>query len=289
MISLPQKTDHRKTIAEWVGKPSDGLAPTGHANHDLSLKRRQLHRPRLPWESAGICAYHVPMTEEYHWRELPQVLFLSRQNTAFLSRKNYVCRYKIFLLRQNYFVAAKVLSRQAYFLSRQTRVCRDKTRLLSRQKYACRDKYLSGFVRTKMILVAAPPMIEEWLDRHGAEFHRPLKEARDRLKLSQQKQKGGQGQHRSRSGTSTSGPLLGRGKGPWISYWNSRNKPWKKGPPKCRHVCGTRPLPTTSEVSDFLNCMILLKQYLRAKDASFKAGKIKTRFPNWAKLHFANC
>ena len=53
-------------------------------------------------------------------------------------------------------------------MSRQTRVCRDKTRLLSRQKYACRDKvtfvatntFLSrqnmSFVATKMILVAAP-------------------------------------------------------------------------------------------------------------------------------------
>ena len=42
--------------------------------------------------------------QTYHWRELPQVSFLSRQN--------YMC------------------------LSRQTRVCLDKTRLLLRQKYA---------------------------------------------------------------------------------------------------------------------------------------------------------
>ena len=41
--------------------------------------------------------------ESYHWRELPQVPF---------------CRDKV----------------------RQTRVCRDKTRLLSRPKYACHDK-----------------------------------------------------------------------------------------------------------------------------------------------------
>ena len=65
-----------------------------------------------------------------------------------------------------------------HFLSRQTRVCRDKTRLLSQQKYVCRDKtsiLLSrqnkhtlvatkqayfcrdkAFVATKMILVAVP-------------------------------------------------------------------------------------------------------------------------------------
>ena len=45
------------------------------------------------------------MVRKYHWRELPQVSFLSRQKFC-----------------------------------RRTRVCRDKTRLLSRQKYACRDK-----------------------------------------------------------------------------------------------------------------------------------------------------
>ena len=39
---------------------------------------------------------------------------------------------------------------QVSFLSRQTRVCRDKTRLLSRQKYACRDKH----VRAKYNLLA---------------------------------------------------------------------------------------------------------------------------------------
>ena len=54
-------------------------------------------------------------------------------------------------------------------LSRQGRVCRDKTRLVSRQKYTCfvatkifcRDKHTfvaakDVFVATKMILVAAP-------------------------------------------------------------------------------------------------------------------------------------
>ena len=51
----------------------------------------------------------------YHWRELPQVSFLSRQNTSFvdkvatklLSRQNYVCRYKhVFFATKMILVAA---------------------------------------------------------------------------------------------------------------------------------------------------------------------------------------
>ena len=64
----------------------------------------------------------------YHWRELPQVSFLSRQirrlcrdkSMLVLSRQNYVCGDK-YLSRQNTcFVATNT------HLSRQTRVCRDK-------------------------------------------------------------------------------------------------------------------------------------------------------------------
>lgn len=38
------------------------------------------------------------------------------------------------------------------------------------------------------------------------------------------------------------------------------------------------------EVSEFLNCIIPLKQYLKARHESFTARQIKTRFSNWAKL-----
>ena len=60
-------------------------------------------------------------TEDYHWRELPQVSFLSRQNlcrdkTRLLSRQNYACHL---------FVAVTVLTRQKVSLSRQ-KFCRDK-------------------------------------------------------------------------------------------------------------------------------------------------------------------
>ena len=113
----------------------------------------------------------------YHWRELPQVPFLSwqtrvlsRQNTSFVATKHVFCRDKSML------AATKVLSRQKFcrgkhparilllrqktsskdviqrrLLSRQTRVCCDKRRRLSREM--CRDK---SFVATKMILMAAP-------------------------------------------------------------------------------------------------------------------------------------
>ena len=66
--------------------------------------------------STPCCMFALP----YHWRELPQVSFLSRE----------------------------------------TSVCRDKTRLLPRQKYACRDKKHfcrdrhNYFCRDKLIFVA---------------------------------------------------------------------------------------------------------------------------------------
>ena len=52
-------------IAECMGKLSDAVALAGHTNHDLSLKRQDMHKFCLPRESAGLCANHVPMTEEW--------------------------------------------------------------------------------------------------------------------------------------------------------------------------------------------------------------------------------
>ena len=90
--------------------------------------------------------------------------------------KKIVCRNKIFLCRQNVchdkqFCRDKSFVWTSILLSRQTRVCRDKTSLLSRQKYACPDKkfvatnacsfvatrhLFNFFVATTMILVASP-------------------------------------------------------------------------------------------------------------------------------------
>ena len=67
--TLPGQNDTakqgRKVLSYCVAKLSDALAPTGHTNHDLSLKRREMHRPYLPRESAGISSHHVPMTTEW--------------------------------------------------------------------------------------------------------------------------------------------------------------------------------------------------------------------------------
>ena len=72
-----------------------------------------------------------------------------------IATKVWLSRQKKKLLRQKYFIATKPLSRQIFLatniiLSRQTRVCRYKTRLLSRQKYAC---HVKTFVATNTCLL----------------------------------------------------------------------------------------------------------------------------------------
>ena len=95
-------------------------------------------------------------TLQYHWRELPQVSFLSRQNTC-LSRQN------------TSFVATKVgLSRQTYFCRNTTlaatNICRDKqfchdksfvaTSLLLSRRNSCLSRQKTWFVATSMCFVA---------------------------------------------------------------------------------------------------------------------------------------
>ena len=137
-------------------------------------------------QSSVVNSTHPPA---YHWRELPQVSFLSRsfvatntclspsrQNTSFVPTKVCLLRQKVLsqqncLLRQTIFDSTKrlclCLPRQSFVatsillwlylyttqisLSRQNYVCHDK--YVSRQKYVCHDK---TFVATKMMLVAAP-------------------------------------------------------------------------------------------------------------------------------------
>ena len=88
--------------------------------------KRQLSKTRLncdgPWANLAFV---------YYWQELPQVSFLSRQKRL-LWRQNYVCCDKSFVTTNI------ILSRQAYFFSRQ-KTC-----------------FVKSFVATKMILVAAP-------------------------------------------------------------------------------------------------------------------------------------
>ena len=88
----------------------------------------------------------------YHWRELPQVSFLSTQNTSFvatkvcLPRQKYVCRNK------HTFVATEICLRHVFVA---TNISRDKSMLVATEIfvateiYVCRDKHT--FVATKVL------------------------------------------------------------------------------------------------------------------------------------------
>ena len=78
-----------------------------------------------------------------HWRELPQVSFLSRQ-TRLLSRQKYACHDKTF-------VATKLCwSRDKHnFVATKAFVATSVAKLLLRQNYVCRNK---RFVATKIRL-----------------------------------------------------------------------------------------------------------------------------------------
>ena len=86
------------------------------------------------------------VTTNYHWRELPQVSFLSRQ--IFVATNRYLSRQK-FLKAKSFFRDKSTLVATKVRLSRQKYVCRDKTFVatnISREKTV---------VATKMILVTA--------------------------------------------------------------------------------------------------------------------------------------
>ena len=105
----------------------------------------------------------------YHWRELTQVSFLSRQNTSFVSTKvclprQNICRDKICLSGQTFchdkhtFVTTKdVFCPDKHDKSKlvATKVfCRDKHIFVATEDMFCRDKHM--IVATKIILMAAP-------------------------------------------------------------------------------------------------------------------------------------
>ena len=92
----------------------------------------------------------------YHWRELPQVSFWSRQKFCrykhcFVATKDVFCRDKSMLS------ATKRLSNRCVC---RDKTCRDKHTFAARKHVFCRDKHVfcrhKTFVATKMILVAAP-------------------------------------------------------------------------------------------------------------------------------------
>ena len=109
----------------------------------------------------------------YHWRELPQVSFLSQQkfcrdkhmfvatkNTSFVATKACLLR-KTFVITNT--CSSKILS---YF-------CHDKRYVLSWQTHVCRDRHVccKTVVVTKMILVAVPANVvidnnKSWVGLH---------------------------------------------------------------------------------------------------------------------------
>ena len=137
---------------------------------------------------SGYCDEIWPLNSSqrpsiYHWRELPQVSFLSRQEFCcdkhvFVATKDVFCRDKH--MRDAYFcrhkhvcvatkhvfyrdksmLVTKLLSRQKYFvatniilspqnLSRQAYFCRDERRVLSRHTRVC--GFSHNFVATKHV------------------------------------------------------------------------------------------------------------------------------------------
>ena len=84
-----------------------------------------------------LIVYSGTETVKYHWRELPHVLFLLRQN---------FCKDKIM------FVATNLMSRQIFvatniILSRQAFFCPNKHVFVATKNFFCRDK--SMLVATK--------------------------------------------------------------------------------------------------------------------------------------------
>ena len=63
----PEKVKEQTTAC--IANLADALALTGHACKNLSQKRREIHRPHLPPETAGICAPHIPMSAEWLYPE----------------------------------------------------------------------------------------------------------------------------------------------------------------------------------------------------------------------------
>ena len=55
----------KQNTSECSANLADSLTLTSHACKDLSQKRRDMHRPHILPERAGICAPHVPMPAEW--------------------------------------------------------------------------------------------------------------------------------------------------------------------------------------------------------------------------------
>ena len=94
---IMRQTSHQKSLQSSWGQMAQFTI--------CSSARKATHVIVGVWNARSA----VNKALEYHWRQLPQVLFLSRQNfVTCLSRQNT----KLCLSRQNIFIATKLLSRQ---------------------------------------------------------------------------------------------------------------------------------------------------------------------------------
>jgi len=80
----------------------------------------------------------LPKPVYYHWRELPQVSFLSRQTCVWREKQVFVAT-KIWLSPPNKIEYGPGVCRDKSFVATKY-FCRDKIRVLTRQPPVCRDK-----------------------------------------------------------------------------------------------------------------------------------------------------
>ena len=111
-VALPYNATLFPKVPKAQGM-SAGAEPTHSSNPAPNHRMKKWQQNMMVLVSAAILNW----AEKYHWRELPQGSFLSRQ-------KSFVDKY----------------------LSQQTRACHNKTHLLSRQKYK------HNFVATSILL-----------------------------------------------------------------------------------------------------------------------------------------
>ena len=136
-MDLPSKTGQQRTCQSKQSKQHFGMELPSKTGQQRTCQSKQSENGS--YDLARTCSARRRCAKgqvNYHWRELPQVSFLSRQ--AFCCDKHVFLVTKYVKIMLHTFVATNTC------LSGQT-FCRDKynfvaTNVLSRQAYFCHDK-----------------------------------------------------------------------------------------------------------------------------------------------------